>query len=252
MDVLPSFCKAYFSEPEFDLEGRVFGKLDELAETHPFFDVIMTGHSFGATLAQLSSMRYACSRPMMMVSCIAFGCPKIGALNFRHYVNSLPNLKVMRFEYGSDPWISAPDSPAWVHAGHAIVIDSQMVKSNTPSGKSGGDVVSSSNKTDKSSSQLPTPSQKQSQLVRAYKFGDRPPAQATSGKFMGGLLSRHNANRQERAKGSRHERQQDHDILSYIKAIELITKKDILWPQHFVGEEGTGVSGLNHEKRRMV
>jgi len=159
----------------------------------------------------------------------------------------------MRFEYGSDPWISAPDNPAWVHAGHAIVIDSHMVKSNSSSGKSGGDVVSSSNtKTDKSSSQSPTPSQKQSQIVQAYKFGDRPPTQAVSGKFMGGLLSRHNSNRQERAKGSRHERQQDHDILSYIKAIELITKKDILWPQHFVGEEGTGVSGLNHEKRRMV
>jgi len=235
--VFPPFQKAYFPVTECDLEQNVFNKLDELAETHPFFDVVMTGHSFGATLALLASMRYACSRPTMIVSCIAFGCPKMGALNFRHYVNSLPNLKVMRFEYGSDPWINTPENPAWVHAGHAVVIDSQTTSSTVQ-------------KTEKTSSQ----SQQLSQVVRAYKFGDRPiPPQAASTKFMGGLLSRHQANRQERAKGTRQERQQDHDISSYIKAVEQATKRAItLWPRHFVGEEGGGVSGSNKEKRRMV
>lgn len=237
MHVFPSFRKAYFPVTECDLEQNVFDKLDELAETHPFFDVVMTGHSFGATLALLASMRYACSRPTMVVSCIAFGCPKMGALNFRHYVNSLPNLKVMRFEYGADPWINTPENPAWVHAGHAVIIDSQTASSTNQ-------------KTEKSSTQ----SQQPPQGVRAYKFGDRPiPPQAASTKFMGGLLSRHHTNRQERAKGTRQERQQDHDITSYIKAVDQATQRAItLWPRHFVGEEGTGVRASNKEKRRMV
>lgn len=251
--VFPPFRKAYFPVTERDLESKVFDKLDELAEMHPFFDVVMTGHSFGATLALLASMRYACSRPTLFVSCIAFGCPKIGALNFRHYVNSLPNLKVMRFEYGSDPWVNTPENPAWVHAGHAIVIDSQTSRGGTvSSGKSGlVDNASSTNvKTDKASSQ----SQQQPQAVRAYKFGDRPTtSQAASSKFMGGLLSRQFSNRQERAKGTRQERQLDHDILRYIRAVEQATQRDItLWPRHFVGEEGAGVNGSDKEKRRMV
>jgi len=131
----------------------------------------------------------------------------------------------MRFEYGSDPWINAPDNPVWVHAGHAIVIDSHTMKGNTSSGKGGGEATSSETKTD-------------SQIVRAYKFGDRPAPQS-SGKYFGGLLARHNS------KGSKQERQHDHDIHSYIKAIELAAKTDHLWPKHFVGEDGT-------EKKRMV
>merc|ERR1712165_218505 len=99
-------------------------RLDELAEEHPFFDVIVTGHSFGGVLAQLASLRYACLRPNLFVSCYNFGCPKIGALNYRYYVHSLPNLKLMRMEYGCDPWINEPTQPVWVHAGHCIVIES--------------------------------------------------------------------------------------------------------------------------------
>jgi len=89
--VFPPFRKAYF---KCDVEEEVFAKLDELAERHPFFDIIMTGHSLGGVFAQLSSMRYANLRPAIMVSCFAFGCPKIGTSDFIYYVNSLPNLRV--------------------------------------------------------------------------------------------------------------------------------------------------------------
>jgi len=243
VSVFPPFRRAYFPT-ECDLETKVFAKLDELAEKHPFFDVIMTGHSFGGMLALLASMRYACSRPMLMVSCVAFGCPKVGALNFRHYVNSLPNLKVIRVENGSDPWIHTPDNPMWVHAGHNVVISSNVSKG----GKNNvaGDEVSS-NKSDKNL----LASQPQ---VKAYKFGDRPlsPSDKSVNKFMGALRSRQ-GNRQERLRpGSRQERQQDHDISSYVKAIERTTTMGVQWPIHFVGEGGTGVSGLNQEKRLVV
>jgi hypothetical protein len=89
--VFPPFRKAYFNS---DIEKQVFTTLDSLAEQHPFFDVIISGHSFGGVMALLSSMRYANIRPAIMVSCYAFGCPKIGNIDFRYYVNSLPNLRV--------------------------------------------------------------------------------------------------------------------------------------------------------------
>jgi len=241
--VFPPFRKAYFER--CSVEDAVFAKLDELAEKHPFFDVIMTGHSLGGVLALLASMRYANARPAIMVSCFAFGCPKIGTLDFRYYVNSLPNLKVslgmknhdfsqlestcmfqlrfvcvnfnnlkvMRFEYGSDPWIFAPEHPNWVHAGHSIVI----VKSEKEKTKKNPD--SSQNK---NSDEL---------LVQAYKFGDNMDRKA------GKVFSRRD----------KHVKQHDHDITSYLHAFENIP--GISWPKGFVGEEGTGVQGLNKEKR---
>jgi hypothetical protein len=89
--VFPPFRKAYFNS---EIEEKVFHTLDSLAEQYPFFDVIMTGHSFGGAMAHLSSMRYANARPAIMVSCFDFGCPKIGNTDFLYYVNSLPNLRV--------------------------------------------------------------------------------------------------------------------------------------------------------------
>jgi len=52
------------------------------------------GHSFGAALATIGSVRYAALHPMMRVSCCGFGCPKVGGMDFRQLVHSFPNLKV--------------------------------------------------------------------------------------------------------------------------------------------------------------
>jgi len=216
--VFPPFRKAYFNS---EVEVKVFTKLDDLVEQHPFFDVVMTGNSFGGVLALLSSMRYANMRPQIMTSCFAFGCPKIGTIDFRYYVNSLPNLRVIRVEYGCDPWINAPDHPNWCHAGHTIAICKYNENSNM----------------DKSerSSEL---------MIRAFKFGDnRPESGGKEGKKIGKILSRQ----------TNKEKQMDHDIASYVHALKEITRYGNgpvgMWPKRFVGEEGTGVEGLDKEKR---
>lgn len=217
--VFPPFRKCYFNS---EVEDKVFTKLDYLVEQHPFFDVVMTGHSFGGVLALLSSMRYANMRPQIMTSCFAFGCPKIGAIDFRYYVNSLPNLRVMRLEYGCDPWTNAPDHPNWCHAGHTIAI---KYNETTNADKLEG------------SDEL---------IVRAFKFGDnRPDSGGREGKRIGKILSRQ----------TNKEKQMDHDIASYIHALKQIAghvKGSVgLWPRRFVGEEGTGVEGLDKEKRSV-
>ena len=229
VSVFPPFQKAYFSS---NLEEKVFAKLDELAEKHPFFDVIITGHSFGGVLALLASMRYANFRPAIMVSCFALGCPKVGALNFRYYVHSLPNLKVMRLEYGSDPWINAPDSPNWTHTGHSIVITSA-------GGKNGDDKEALSEVAETNINKHPAAVPQ----VIAHKFGNyRLTSASASGKFKT-LLSR---------QANRHEKQNDHDIVSYVHGIEMVSRAGAEWPKDFASEHGRGVHGLNKEKRLVV
>lgn len=231
LTVFPPFEQGY---SQSGLQDKVFKKLDALAEQHPFFDVIVTGHSYGGMMALLGSMRYACSRPAMMVSCFAFGCPKVGALDFRHYANSLPNLKVTRFEYGFDPWVHAPDNPTWTHAGHTVSILQQVQSSKErKGGNDKGNKDNTQNNKDLSSKSLQI-----ELLIRAYKFGNDRPDSAANGKFIG-------------KKGNRQEKQIDHDIASYLNAIELVAKEGVSWPRQFVGEEGTGVRGLNKETRRV-
>ena len=216
--VFPPFRKAYFNS---DVEAKVFTKLDDLVEEHPFFDVVMTGHSFGGVLALLSSMRYANVRPQIMISCFAFGCPKIGTTDFRYYVNSLPNLRVMRVEYGCDPWINAPDHPNWCHAGHTIAICKCIDNSNADNSEGSGEII-----------------------VRAFKFGEnRPDSGGREGRMIGKILSRQ----------TNKEKQMDHDIASCIHSLEQVIGYGVgsagLWPDQFVGEEGIGVEGLDKEKR---
>jgi hypothetical protein len=239
--VFPPFRKAYFENG--DIESKVFRRLDELSEQNPFYDVIMTGHSMGGVLSLLASLRYADAKPAIMVSCFAFGCPKVGSLDFRFYINSLPNLKIMRFEYGSDPWIHCPDHPAWVHAGHTIVIWRYEPKADASGSnhrilrRTSSDGVAYANSRDL--------------LVKAFKFGAvRPDSSgSTKGVGVGGgigkILHRHR------------ERNMDHEISSYVHALERIQtfentnshNQEVSWPTVFVGEDGSGVQGLDHEKR---
>lgn len=69
--------------------------MEDLTTENPFFDVVFTGHSFGAGLATIGAMRYAVLQPMIRVSCNAFGSPRVGGTEFRSLVHSLPNLKVI-------------------------------------------------------------------------------------------------------------------------------------------------------------
>ena len=91
VSVHPSFKRAYFAN---DIEEKVFRLLEDHLAFNPFCDVVMTGHSFGGALATIGATRFAALFPMITVSCHAFGTPKVGGIKFRHFCNSLPNLKV--------------------------------------------------------------------------------------------------------------------------------------------------------------
>ena len=113
------------------LEKECFDLLDKLTEQNPFFDVVFAGYSFGAAMATLAAFRYANARAMMRVSCLTLGSPRVGFSDFKHLVNSSPNLKVMRLELGQDGKCQTP-SLGGCHVGHTLVLQSTLGQSNTP------------------------------------------------------------------------------------------------------------------------
>ena len=116
---------SYFKEEYTALEAECFALLDKLTEQNPFCDLCFTGHSFGAAIATLAAFRYANARPMMRVSCITFASPKVGFSAFKQLVNSSPNLKVMRLEYGQDGKCQLPSLGGY-HVGHTLVLHGSL------------------------------------------------------------------------------------------------------------------------------
>ena len=112
------------------IETKCFDTLDRLTEEHPFCDVVFTGYSFGGALATLAAAMYANARPMVRVQCYPMGSPKVGSTEFRRIVNSSPNLRVIRLEYGQDGKCQFPSQHVGVHVGHTLVL-SPLLGKNT-------------------------------------------------------------------------------------------------------------------------
>lgn len=252
----PNFGDAYF---ESKLEEKVFNLIEKLSSDNPFCDVVFTGHSFGAALSLIGSVRYADLYPMRTVSCITFGVPKIGGLAFRHFGNSLSNLKIMRVEYGSDYFVKMPDDAKWEHVGHAIVIStpSNVVPSSTKTGSTRN--LLSQRKSNSNSSTLDV---KQTQAadahVKALKFGDGKKISTransnTSSQNSQGLSNVVIDTSILKPKKNKFQGKIDHQMRSYLHGIELFTHLGLPWVSNFVGEEGGGiVSEVDNELRHVV
>lgn len=92
---VPTDFNAKFSMSyHINLETSVFTLLKRLSSLKPFCDVVMTGHSFGATLATIAGINYARRHPEVRLSCHLFGCPRVGGNRLRNEVHCLPNLNV--------------------------------------------------------------------------------------------------------------------------------------------------------------
>eukprot|EP00986_Skeletonema_menzelii_P004337 scaffold1467_cov147-Skeletonema_menzelii.AAC.3 len=115
--ILTSFRSAYFST---SLEKALSFLLANLATRKPFFDVVMTGHSFGGAMATIASLRYAMDNSQMRVLCHTFGCPRVGGEEWRQLVHSVPNLRLFRVEKAHDSFVNIPTGNEWVHCGHSI------------------------------------------------------------------------------------------------------------------------------------
>ncbi len=212
VQVLETFRSAYFGTP---LEGAVFSLLANLAMRKPFFDITITGHSFGAAMATVASFRYASSKPQMRVSCHVFGSPRVGGEEWRQKVHSVPNLRIYRIVNGSDPYVLLPHGNDSVHCGHAIQISDVM----TYNGKVGV-------------------------TIRARRF-EREQSSATNTNLLGIVQS------MVIPKNLTHSTTQgklDHEIQSYV---EKLKRTGNHWVDDFHELKGKGVSGADDEMRTL-
>ena len=199
------------------LERQCFTLIDKLTEAHPFCDVVFTGYSYGAAMATLAAYRYANARPMMRVGCIPLASPKVGFSHFRHVVNSLPNLKVMRLELGQDSKCQGPTVGGW-HVGHTLVL------STTTGGSSSS---SSSSTAENKKNTTTTSTTNNNASVLAYKF-DTPKHR----KFFKTTYP---------------------DLKKYISTLEEMSTLKCPWAKDFVNTpSGEGVVGVNNESRNVV
>eukprot|EP00550_Attheya_septentrionalis_P007830 CAMPEP_0198285960 /NCGR_PEP_ID=MMETSP1449-20131203/5168_1 /TAXON_ID=420275 /ORGANISM="Attheya septentrionalis, Strain CCMP2084" /LENGTH=855 /DNA_ID=CAMNT_0043983579 /DNA_START=125 /DNA_END=2692 /DNA_ORIENTATION=+ len=276
-----TFRDAYFMS---GLEEKVFNLLNDLATQNPFCDVVYIGHAFGGALGIIGATRYAALYPMMTVNCHVFGSPKVGGMEFRHLVNSLPNLKVMRVENGCDPYVSLPEGPKWSHVGHTITISSSVQSSvlsfgatlmkpmsdrkgttsaaaqttssaSTATTISSGIVGSSKSLGEYSSASGDGLAADKAQVASsvsaippmqalAYRFDERRPSQGFS--VAGVSIAPLTQSRKEQGK-------RDHEMRSYLHALEEFTHLGLPWISRFVGEEGSGiVSHVDNEERLVV
>jgi pimeloyl-ACP methyl ester carboxylesterase len=238
--VFPAYRDSYFKP---GIEESVFSLLDELADRTPFCDVVMTGHSYGSALATLAGVRYASSRSQIRVCCNVFGSPKVGGVEFRHWANSLPNLKVMRVEYGSDPWVVAPEGNAWSHIGHSIIIDCGVTtvcekdfKMESLHPKLGDHA-----KKEVEEKKVPV-------IARAYRFDQHRPLSSAGKQFLSTVAKSMTGGHRIASKSEKN----DHELSVYVYAVERIASLKIPWISDYVGEDaGEGVVGKDGQDRRM-
>lgn len=116
-----------------NLEESIFTLLNRLTGFKPFYDVCVTGHSFGGMMATVAAYKYAKRKPATRIRCQVFGSPKVGGRSFRDEVHSLPNLNIVRVERGTDPFICLPmtHGSEWMHVGHSLRIQPSLLNSFT-------------------------------------------------------------------------------------------------------------------------
>jgi pimeloyl-ACP methyl ester carboxylesterase len=231
------------------LETNLFAMLTKLSERDPFCDIVFCGHSYGGALACLGAVRLAAMHPSMTVSCHSFGASKVGDKSFRSLANSLPNLKIMRIEYGADPYVKMPEVRAveskskacWTHSGHTILLTPEETPLGEASSQSSpkSAAVMALNITTTTGPLALNKDNPPALKVLAYKFEDRKPTKAVP--WLG-------LSAQKRKKMKK-----DHHLTSYVRSLEPFAEGSRPWISHFVGQEGKGiVRGLDKEERLVV
>jgi len=116
--VYPDFLMSYKCLDE----QKIFCFIDNMLKSYPSYTLLFTGHSFGAALSTIASVRYATLFPDVEdISCHVFGSPRIASgLTYQNYANNLDNLKVIRFEKSGDPYVPLPYD--YLSIGRSVIV----------------------------------------------------------------------------------------------------------------------------------
>ena len=193
----------------------------------------------------MGAYRYANARPMMRVGCIPFGSPKVGFSNFKHAVNTLPNLKVMRIELGQDSKCQGPTVGGW-HVGHTLVLSTSTTHNNT---------TTNNNNTNNGSS-TPTSTAATTTVTDHLKKKHASTASSSvssssQSTTTGGVQQRVVAYQFETPKYKKFFKTTHPDLKKYISTLEEMSTVNSPWVTDFVNKSGEGVV-INNESRQVV
>ena len=75
-------------------EQKTFCFIDNMLKSYPSCTLLFTGHSFGAALSTIASVRPATLFPDVQdISCHVFGSPRVASgVTYQNYANNLDNL----------------------------------------------------------------------------------------------------------------------------------------------------------------
>lgn len=125
-------------------------------------------------------------------------------------------------EYGHDFYTNLPLGCAWDHVGHTIAISSLSYEKNC-----NYDTFT----------RTPT--------ILAYKFGKKT---VKSSKSKIKALKSVDLN----SRGKKVQGKLDHNMESYLHALEHFMQQQLPWVSSFVGEEGAGITTADNEERSIV
>lgn len=153
----------------------------------------------------------------------------MGGHEFRSLAHSLPNLKIVRMEYGSDPWCHVPDEMSWTHVGHSVTVSSKATASSPPSTAT----ASASTDTDGVTSS-------KSKYIQAYRFdgSHRGRNLAASGGTSKRIIYKIDKLKTAATATFSQDGKIDHDIQSYVAAVEAFCPggSALSWVKTFEGE----------------
>jgi len=153
----------------------------------------------------------------------------------------------MRVEHGADPYVNLPGGKGeWMHVGHTITISSILALSTKGLNKGSVDKTQGKSLNSSNHSILTASTADGSKFscgnmkMLAYRFDEKPRVKRSWGKR---LFSPSKKKMQAK---------KDHEVKSYVKALERFAYLRCPWAEEFVGEKGLGISGVDDEIRCVV
>jgi predicted lipase len=104
----------YFSA--VGVQPQIDAAVAELGALYPYYDVVFTGHSYGAATATLAAATYAIGKPTHPIKVITFGEPRVGNAAFADYINGL-SFEIHRHTHDRDmvPHLPPVSAGYWHH-----------------------------------------------------------------------------------------------------------------------------------------
>ena len=120
LEIHPGINDALF---ELNLHTNVEESLNSVIKNCPGYRVVVTGFGMGAAMATIFAAYLCKQKPILDVTVVNFGSPRIGSEAFCKWIDEISNLTIWRFVYKFDAIAGIPSvAIGFRHVGHMIYL----------------------------------------------------------------------------------------------------------------------------------